>query len=445
MPATDVIKPLIALTLIVQTAFSLEPMDSLTLEQAKTLALENAPNLKAAQQRIEAARAVTQQIQATWFPTVSLVGEAAYNKVNQPDISGLYGGRENDDFKTLSAGINASWLLYDGFNRRFTKLASEHSTDSEKAAYKNASRLLTEAVAFTYFNILLAKEEQQIAEDDAQFNRELSREAKLKNDAGTASKSELLNFKIRTTQAESVLLATKESYNLARLTLIELIGAEANFITRNTTFTYPTDTAVDENREIESYIQNGWNNRADLNAQNSLLAQLEATAKARKSGYHPKLLLGAGYNKSETFDTETAEGVTNTGYLSLNLSWDLFTGHSTRAELEELHARTLSQRETVRSLRVTIAAEIRRAYETLKTARRQMAIQQNIYDMTSEVRDLVRKEYKTGKAPVTRLNEAQTDLNRASGRLALAKIRFRQACETLNSATGNNLNNLQQQ
>jgi outer membrane protein TolC len=53
-----------------------------------------------------------------------------------------------------------------------------------------------------------------------------------------------------------------------------------------------------------------------------------------------------------------------------------------------------------------------------------------------ENRDLVEKEYQAGQASLVRLNEAQRDLNRAQGRLALALVGLRQALKNLDASTG---------
>ncbi len=59
--------------------------------------------------------------------------------------------------------------------------------------------------------------------------------------------------------------------------------------------------------------------------------------------------------------------------------------------------------------------------------------------MTGETRGLVRNEYLAGRSSLTRLNEAQTDLVRARGSLALARIRFRQAGEDVASTSKRDL------
>jgi outer membrane protein TolC len=62
--------------------------------------------------------------------------------------------------------------------------------------------------------------------------------------------------------------------------------------------------------------------------------------------------------------------------------------------------------------------------------------QQQIYDLSVKVRDSIEKSYKAGVATITRLNEAQTDLTRAEGAVAAARISSLLALEQLDAETG---------
>jgi outer membrane protein len=55
--------------------------------------------------------------------------------------------------------------------------------------------------------------------------------------------------------------------------------------------------------------------------------------------------------------------------------------------------------------------------------------------LTTRIRDYVEKAYRAGAATLTRLNEAQTDLVRASGAEAASRINYLLALQQLNAAS----------
>jgi outer membrane protein TolC len=61
---------------------------------------------------------------------------------------------------------------------------------------------------------------------------------------------------------------------------------------------------------------------------------------------------------------------------------------------------------------------------------------QQAADLTLRIRDHVAQAYQAGSASLTRLNEAQTDLSRASGAAAVSRIDYFQTLESLAAQTG---------
>jgi outer membrane protein TolC len=72
----------------------------------------------------------------------------------------------------------------------------------------------------------------------------------------------------------------------------------------------------------------------------------------------------------------------------------------------------------------------------VRSAQYELELQRKNAGLVRENRDLVEKEYQAGQASLVRLNEAQRDLNRAQGRLALALVGLRQALKNLDASTG---------
>jgi len=122
--------------------------------------------------------------------------------------------------------------------------------------------------------------------------------------------------------------------------------------------------------------------------------------------------------------------------LAVTATWDVFSGGSTRHRTRVLGAQIAEVSDAIAQRCIEITSELRRQLDAVDVAKTQVDLQGAIHGMSSEVRDLVRSEYLAGRTSLTRLNEAQTDLVRASGGLATARIRLFLAAEDLGAASG---------
>ena len=180
-------------------------------------------------------------------------------------------------------------------------------------------------------------------------------------------------------------------------------------------------------------------NRPDLVSLQHSAAQLRAQYSATRAEYLPRVSLQGGPGVSSLDDARFNWERDNSVYGGVTATWDVFSGNSTRHAAAELAARTREVEAQCERLRLAVVAELRQQLDAIDVARRQLALSEQISRMTSEVRDLVRIEYSAGRSSLTRLNEAQTDLVRASGELASARIHCWQALENLTAASGRNL------
>lgn len=405
----------------------------LTLAEARRIALSQNPGLRAAQARVKAAAAVLRQVRAAYYPILTLEAAARHNF----EVPAMLGG--GDPFQQYTAMAKVRWLLFDGFARRFNLLAARHGTEASEAARRDAQRLLLLAVSEGYHAALLAEEQARIAEQDARFNEDLLAEAQKRQKAGTASRSEVLNFRMRALNARNALRQVRLDCEQARTALARLLGMEHALLGR------PLQPLEAEPPELtlpapEEAIAEALAHRPDLEQYDRLSRVGEALVHSRQGAYWPTigLLAGGGLNRAENSSFFPSEPDTEV-FVGVQASWDLFTGGSRRAQVEQVRAEKEALDEQLQDQRLQVAREVRDALQAVQTARAALEDQQQITRMAREIRDIVRREYEAGLASLTRLNEVQTDAIRAEGALALTRIQYRRAIEAFGAATARNL------
>lgn len=258
-----------------------EGLTSITLKIAQQQALEENPSLKAAAARVEQAEARVRQARSLLFPQIdasysdsrsrlpestldaaragtrsgiggSLIGAGAsalfganpfgQNPLFSAGLAVVQGVQSLDaldeTLETRQAGIVASYLVFDGFSRRFAIAAARYGEQETQAAFREAQRLLLSAVAQAYYGVQLARENVSIAAADEEFNQRQLHDAQARQRVGAGSVSDVLNFEVQRRAARAALLQSLNDYRRARIALAALIGIEGAGL--------PEDTVVQE-------------------------------------------------------------------------------------------------------------------------------------------------------------------------------------------------------
>jgi outer membrane protein TolC len=162
--------------------------------------------LFAARNRVEQAKARVRQARAAYWP--SLDASASYSETwlsdGQIDSQRWLDPSPDDSPETYQAGLEAGWLLFDGFGRRFQNAAARFGVEESEASHREARRLLAAAVAGSFFAAQLARENIAIAEANEAFNQRQLQEARVRRRVGTGSLSDELNFEIRVNEARAI-------------------------------------------------------------------------------------------------------------------------------------------------------------------------------------------------------------------------------------------------
>ena len=406
----------------------------LTIEKAKQTALENNPGIQQALARIRSAKAILGQAYASWFPTISAGGGYFYRHVDmqpdwQPDI------RVKEDITETTGNLKLNWLLFNGFARRAETIAAKYGVEQAKQTYANTQRLLVESVATAYYQAQLARENIRIAEKNAEFNRALEKNATIRREVGTASRSEMLNFSIRTVQAESDSIEASRNFTIACTVLAELMGFSGTELTAKLSNGSDHGEITDTIPSYEQLVAVALKNRPDLLAIDAGIDAAEQRKNAVKGSWLPSIGLSAGlsYTKQEGADPVQEE---RDRYAGVTASWNIFTGGKRSAEFQGKKAEVFALEEEKHLKILSIQSGIRQAIANAEAARKQLQRQEKARKMTQQVRNDIELLYKTGSATLTRLNEAQTDLVRAEGLAASSRAQYLLAIEKLRSESG---------
>ncbi len=455
----------------------------LDLRAAQQIALEKNPNLFAAAARVDQARARVRQARSLYFPQLDAEFSAAHthlpsNTVNAAkdqalfspltsslrasipqalfdtgqgggiegalfsSLAGFYSGLQargsiDESVESYQASLTASYILFDGFSRRFTNAMARFGREESEAAHREAVRLVLDAIAQSYYGVQLARENASIARADESFNERLLKEARLRKERGTGSKSDVLNFEVALRAAQSVRIQSEGQEQVARIALAALMGLpEAKLGDEIAIAPLPDEVPEDlQTPDVEEKIVQAMTARPDVQQGEFQVSRIEAQLGERRSAYYPQVRTFASQSASAS-DNARFEQEDFGATVGLNVSYGLFAGGRNRATVAEARHQLEEAEYLLEALRLGAAQDIRQSGIVLQTAQESLALQRTTAEFVNTNRDLVEKEYEAGQGSLARLNQAQRDLVEAEARLALARVALYSAWHALQTATG---------
>lgn len=453
----------------------------LDLHAAQQLALERNPTLFAAAARVDQARARVRQARSLYLPqldaevslththlpsntvqaakdqallaplTSSLRGSASQLLLNPgagiegplfSSLAGFYSGLQarkslDENVESYQASLTASYILFDGFSRRFTNAMARFGREESEAARLEAVRLILDAIAQSFYGVQLARENAAIARADESFNERLLKEARLRKERGLGSKSDILNFEVALRAAQSSRIQAEGQEKMARVALAALMGLpEAKLSDEVALAPLPDEVPEDlKLPDVELQIAVAMSARPDVQQAEYQVARIEAQLGERRSAYYPKVHTFASQN-AQTSDNARFEKEDFGATIGLNISYGLFAGGRNRASVSEARHQLEESEYLLEAIRIGAAQDIRQSGIELQTAQETLALQRTTAEYVLTNRDLVEKEYDAGQGSLVRLNQAQRDLVEADARLALARVALYSAWHALKTATG---------
>lgn len=415
---------LLAADCTVETKKWLVPDGQLTLRQARSTALDNSPSVSEAVARIHEASALIQRTESSLWPRISLRSSYRYSDGVQ-QLDWAPDQRLHDSFVESSAGLHASWLVFDGFQRRANILAAQYQAEQAQQLLTETHRLLLQAVSTAYFQAQLALEEMVIAQENRQFNRVLEDESRKRWQAGAIAESEMLNFSVRALQAESDFLDAEQRFDVSCAILIQLMAVDAD----PEQMSYLPQRAMDDLQtghclEFRDELNYALLHRPDLKAIDAQISTARQQQKSVKGSYLPQLQLVAGTDITKQQDLGNTDQDEHGSYAGLELNWELFSGGERAAHIRQIDHQLNQLQASRQQLVQEIRSLLRQSLTKSSAAQRILDKQLHAYTLTVKIRHHIEQSYRAGVATLTRLNEAQTDLVNASGRVALSRINY---------------------
>lgn len=391
------------------------------LEQCITIALEKHPSLKASAGVIKVNESRVGQARANYYPQLDL--STGYQRIGptSPPHNTL------DSYNQYSTGINLGITLFD-FGKTSTQVdIQDLNVNASRADHEDVKEQIILNVKKAYYNLLHTERNKEVAVDTMkQFQQHLD-QANAFFRIGTKPKFDVTKAEVDFGNAKLSVLKAENAVRLARITLKDVMG-----IPENADFAIIDNLAFQKVEwELNDVLNKAYAVRPDLI---SIMAKREAAERSielTRKDYYPILSGSAGYGFSG-HDFPLGRGWNAGAALSI----PLFSGFSTKYQIDEAEANLAILKANEDAIRQSIRLDVEQAYLNVQDTAEQIAMAEMTVVQAHENYDLASGRYRSGVGNPIEVADATISLNNARANLNTALYHYKIAQAMLEKSIG---------
>ncbi|RMG59184.1 MAG: TolC family protein [Deltaproteobacteria bacterium] len=396
---------------------------SLTLEEAISAALEKNPSVLRAESEVTSEKFRLEASRGKFFPSL--------------DLTYTFSREEEDIFFTSpessSFTAEASLNLFRGFEDLHTLRGRKYSLQSARSSREEEASRVRFRVIEAFLSALREKQEVEVAEEAVKLLERQRKDAEnlLKN--GLVPKNDLLKVEVELATARQELLARRASLanSLKRLSLETGLSVENAEILVPPKISFPRDL---DGSCLEKEAVAGKNLLKSIEAR---ILSLKEEGEALRGGFFPSVDLSLSYTTygDSAFPDGRGDSILPDRQLteSLTVTWNIFSGGSTRNELKAKLAEAKALEHRLDEEINFLAAQLTEALNAYRVALSSVALAEKSLIQARENHRMTENQYRQGLATATELLDARFLLTRAEkekitasydAALSLARLEF---------------------
>lgn len=418
----------------------------LTSKEAARRAVETGPSVAVARAQLRAAVAQVDALRKSFTPALTV--EASYARLSEvesgiplDDMAMAVAGDLTFDIPLNQYSLNATlglpvsdWIL------RVIPSLSAGKAGSRAAEYQRDAEIRTVATdaKIAYYGWLRARAQVAVAEASLERSRARLKDAQVGVNAGMMSPADVMRIDALVARTEAGLESARAVERVARRTLAVLMGEDIDTDYGVGEDVMSPRTAVADGGDLNSMVAQGLSDRPELAAIGASVDQAEASIKARRAEYYPRVgAFGeAVYANPNRRFFPLADEWNQSWALGASISWSLDVAVVNSARVEEQKANRARADSTREQLRRAVTLEVVNAYENLARAEASLDANQRGKASAEEAYRVMSVRYANGTATTTDVINSEFDRVDAALALVRNRIDLLEAQARLDFATG---------
>ncbi len=383
---------------------------TLTLDQAKQIALEQNLNVVQAQNNVESAQARALAARGEYLPFVSASANWRRSQNDSPGgssvvlssgqiIPGSSGFSVNNSFST---GIDLSYTIFDGFRREGNLGAATSNAVASEHTSTRARQTVIYQTESAYISVLRNEQLVKVSEENLKRDlRQLERITEA-NRVGALSLADVYRQQSQVAQDELTLIRAQNDYDKSKADFVALIGLD---VFEEYLFTDPgleSQLAALENgvpsttqpHNVGELTQRAIAARPDYLSVQEGYDAAESGVSSARAGYLPTISASAGYSLSN----DRLSRITDNKSLNwgIGLRWNLFDGFQTNQSLQAAIVQRRNAEVSMHQAQRDISVEMKKALLDLDAAGKALEASLKGLKSAQEDRKIAEERYNLG-------------------------------------------------
>ncbi len=410
-----------------------EPAHCLSLEKAYEIALTNNDQIAISRQQLEQDRQDVAIATSNLYPQLSVQAGYTRQKVDDISSSAGNGGDALDifdtprDYGTLT--FNLDQHIYQFGKVWSGRQIAKYYFNSSKFRHTRQVQEILFNVSTRYYEVLFGRRAIEIAETALERARQQMDQAKARFEVGVLTRTDVLRARVQVMESREQLERAKNQHAIA----LENLALEMGMDTVSGPVTEPSEKTFTSVKVSELY-QKALDQRPDYRQAKDQVRVAEQRVDFEQADYFPNLSLEGEYIRAD--DSAVFFGEREDWQATLKLSYPLFTGWRTSAEVDQAKSGLLEAKSMLRRLEKAIRTQVKSVYLDIQTQKRVIAQLKEQVKAARRNYKQVSAQFEQGLVTAVDQIDAFTALNEAENRLAQAYYTYQLDQIRLDLATG---------
>jgi outer membrane protein len=388
-------------------------VQNLTLADAQKIAIQNHPEIQAAQDVAEAASQRTRQVRSAYYPTAfgSVTGvESEHNSrvaaggLNNPIIYDRY-----------SNGVQVNQLVTDfGRTHELVKSSNLRAKAEEEGIVTSRANVLL-GVDRSYYGVLKAQAVLRVAQETVKDRQLVSDQITALAQNQLKSGLDVSFANVDLAQAQLLLVQAQNDVQASYASLADALGYAEQRAFQLAEAENPASPPSDE----PTAIQEAMRDRPELIGRRLEVSSAQSYATAERDLWLPTISAVGVAGLSPIHQSELAPRYAAGGF---NLNIPLFNGHLYGALRGEAEAQARAREQYLRAEENGIVRDVQRAWLDANSGYQRLGLTNQLLQQASKAVELAQARYKLGISSIIELSQAQ--LNQTQAEIAQASARY---------------------
>jgi outer membrane protein len=431
--------------LITVSSFSFG-QEYLSLEEAVSIALQRNTTLQRAENTLSTYESGLTSSYGNLLPYVSASGSFNWSKAEDQGgtiyFAGLaipVGSRVTED-RSYSAGIQSTWVLFDGLANFAAVARSRNELESYRYYIERVKQDLTFQTIDLYYDVMNAEQLVKFREEDVAWNQKNFETVSERNRPGAVTLADVYAQQVRLGNAELELIRARNSLETAKSNLLYYLGLDV-FTVYSFTDTVKQKDFEDIEKELRTdyydlreLVDKAMENRYDYRSAQLVLESAENSITIARSGHLPRLTNNVGYNlRANRFNNLTDS---RSLYAGFTLSIPIFSGFDVYNQVQIARVNVENRKVELDDLRRSIRQTIQKNYLDVQAAEKALEVSRRNVNAAEENRRIEQEKYALGSGTILNVLIANSEYQNAQTSYINAQFDYLTLSEQLKYLVG---------